>query len=175
MCRFGEQLRASLIKGTVWLHLEVNFQYTDCDFPEYFHHYIDYDYLKRILKTRLYPAGHSILNPSTFTDDDERDFVRSLEAELDKVHAFQTVKSGEIVRRIKAAEKDVDNLTQRLERRDGAAAVTEDDFDEMEISLGDMYASLKLGYAPSSRPVEWPMSTTLQSSQDSTTPASKRY
>lgn len=64
-----------------------------------------------------------------------------MEAELDKVHAFQKVKSGEIVRRIKAAEKDMDQLMERMGRKNGPDAVTEDEYEEMEAQLGDMYVS----------------------------------
>ncbi|RPA85494.1 SPX-domain-containing protein [Ascobolus immersus RN42] len=116
--KFGQQLRASLIQ-------------------EYFYYYISYDELKQELKTRL-KQGHG-----SFTADDERDFLRILESELDKVHAFQKVKSGEIVRRIKVAEAEVDSLIDRLAGNfDQVDPVTEEEFLDLQGKLEDIIADV---------------------------------
>lgn len=64
--------------------------------------YIDYNLLKRELKSRT--ASHN------WDDKDERDFTAMLKKELDKVHDFQKQKTAELSRRIRDAEKDVQNL-----------------------------------------------------------------
>ncbi|KAK5007314.1 vacuolar transporter chaperone, partial [Cryomyces antarcticus] len=91
--RFGQQLRTSLIK-------------------DWYYYYISYDQLKASLKTD-YETPPTSENPKparkAWTEDDEQRFVRELEQELDKVFTFQKVKSQEIVRRIKASEKEVND------------------------------------------------------------------
>ena len=65
--------------------------------------YIDYNLLKRELKVRTHP--HTTLKCAltpffsqarttsrNWTDDDEREFTRMLERELDKIHHFQKTK-----------------------------------------------------------------------------------
>ncbi|KAK6348684.1 vacuolar transporter chaperone [Orbilia javanica] len=97
--KFGQHLRTGLIK-------------------EYNDYYIDYDGLKSELKTRLHPANSRYKAPKAkeWTEDDEAGFVAVLEAELDKVYTFQKVKAGEIVRRIKSAEQEVEAVIKLLER-----------------------------------------------------------
>ena len=81
--------------------------------------------------------------------------MAQLETELDKVFTFQRVKSGEIVRRIKASEKEVNDVLGRLEDSGaggqgqngeaGAArpdAPTEDDFEPLEEDLSDIIADV---------------------------------
>ncbi|KAI5846683.1 vacuolar transporter chaperone 4 [Tricharina praecox] len=115
--KFGQQLRTSLIK-------------------DYQYHYIAYDDLKSELKTRL--SAHS-----QWTEDDEKAFVRVLEAELDKVFTFQKVKSGEIVRRIKVSQKEVEDVIKLLDsRRTGEQAPTEEDFEMLEEDLSDIIADV---------------------------------
>ena len=115
--RFGQQLRTSLIKG-------------------YYYYYISYDDLKSELKTRL--SAHS-----EWTEDDEKAFVRVLETELDKVFTFQKVKSGEIVRRIKVSQKEVEDVIKLLDsRRPGEQAPTEEDFEMLEEDLSDIIADV---------------------------------
>ncbi|KAG1872180.1 SPX-domain-containing protein [Suillus subluteus] len=64
--------------------------------------YIDYNLLKRELKSRT--TSHS------WDDKDERDFTAMLNKELDKVHDFQKQKTAELSCRIRDAEKDVQKL-----------------------------------------------------------------
>ena len=82
--------------------------------------------------------------------------MANLESELDKVFSFQRVKSGEIVRRIKASEKEVNDVIGRLEKRgpkpasNGTVAnnaqeadvPTEDDFMLLEEDLSDIIADV---------------------------------
>ncbi|MCJ1309592.1 vacuolar transporter chaperone [Agyrium rufum] len=125
--RFGQQLRTSLIK-------------------DYYYHYIDYDGLKAILEKsspskrrksqsqsqqpkpstteQQQPNGSQNHSPATsqWTEDDEKSFVADLETELDKVFTFQRVKAGEIIRRIKASEKEVTDVIAKLDRAAAIAA-----------------------------------------------------
>ncbi|KAH9944864.1 SPX-domain-containing protein [Amylocystis lapponica] len=64
--------------------------------------YINYNLLKRELKTRT--TAH------TWNDVDEREFTAMLEKELDKIHDFQRAKTSELSSRIKDAERAVKRL-----------------------------------------------------------------
>ena len=138
-CSFGQQLRTSLLK-------------------DYFYYYIAYDDLKDALKTP-YQDDPTPQNPHPkrrlWTEDDEKSFVAELEGELEKVFTFQRVKSGEIVRRIKASEKEVNHVIARLDKRGpkptqsgnvGYAeeddVPTEDDFMLLEEDLSDIIADV---------------------------------
>lgn len=80
--------------------------------------------------------------------------MAELEAELDKVFTFQRVKSGEIVRRIKTSEKEVNHVINRLDQRgprpsqNGNGAnldedvPTEEDFMLLEEDLSDVIADV---------------------------------
>ena len=81
--------------------------------------------------------------------------MAQLETELDKVFTFQRVKSGEIVRRIKASEKDVNDVLGKLESsgahgqgQNGEAGAagpdtpTEEDFELLEEDLSDIIADV---------------------------------
>ena len=78
-----------------------------------------------------------------------------MEGELEKVFTFQRVKSGEIVRRIKTSEKEVNDVIKRLEERgpkptqngnaehaEEANIPTEDDFMLLEEDLSDIIADV---------------------------------
>ncbi|KAI9880016.1 MAG: vacuolar transporter chaperone [Pleopsidium flavum] len=137
--RFGQQLRTSLIR-------------------DYYYYYISYDDLKDALLTP-YESEPTPVNPKPkrrpWTEDDEKAFVTELESELDKVFTFQRVKSEEIVRRIKASEKEVNDVIGRLDIRgpersseadggdDGKDDVpTEEDFMLLEEDLSDIIADV---------------------------------
>ncbi|TRM64292.1 VTC domain-containing protein [Schizophyllum amplum] len=64
--------------------------------------YIDYTLLKRRLKDGT--TGRD------WTDEDEADFTRMLEKELDKIYEFQKNKTSELARRIRDAQKQVNKL-----------------------------------------------------------------
>ena len=81
--------------------------------------------------------------------------MAQLEGELDKVFTFQRVKSGEIVRRIKASEKEVSDVIGRLDKsgpkptQNGNAGhageedgPTEEDFILLEEDLSDIIADV---------------------------------
>lgn len=80
---------------------------------------------------------------------DEKAFVQLLEEELDKVFTFQKVKAGEIVRRIKVSEREVEDVVKQLDSRpparssltpdaQGQEGPTEEDFALLEADLSDM-------------------------------------
>ncbi|KAF7196208.1 Vacuolar transporter chaperone 4 [Pseudocercospora fuligena] len=130
--RFGQQLRSSLIK-------------------DWYYYYIAYDDLKKSLRTDFEhtPAiaqAHKKRQP--WSEEDERRFVNQLEQELDKVFTFQKVKSQEIIRRIKASEKEVQEVIDRAEAaqngddRAKQNAPTEDEFLLLEEDLSDIIADV---------------------------------
>lgn len=142
--KFGQQLRTSLIK-------------------DYYYYYIAYDDLKSELKSRLCPPNSASSTPKLWTEEDEKAFVRVLEAELDKVFTFQKVKSSEIVRRIKVSQKEVEGVIRMLDSRpppardrenngsgggEGQALTTtrgvptEEDFEMLEEDLSDVIADV---------------------------------
>jgi SPX domain protein involved in polyphosphate accumulation/uncharacterized membrane protein YidH (DUF202 family) len=130
-CRFGQQLRTSLIKDYYW-------------------HYISYDELKDALKTP-YLEGHdqNSADPQRrpWNEDDEKVFVQQLEGELDKVFTFQKLKSGEIVSRIKNGEAEVKEIVDKQKQLDNAAdeareTKLEEDFMLLEEDLSDIIADV---------------------------------
>ena len=127
---------------------------------DYYYYYIAYDDLKDALKTP-YIEDPTPQNPKPkrrpWNEDDEKAFVAELEGELDKVFTFQRVKSGETVRRIKASEKEVNDVIGRLDQRGpkpaqngNASGVqareddvpTEEDFMLLEEDLSDIIADV---------------------------------
>lgn len=64
--------------------------------PHWKYHFVDYDGLKAHLKSKSHERD--------FTDQDEADFVKLLNAELEKVASFQTMKLGEVQRRTEHCE-----------------------------------------------------------------------
>ncbi|KAF2746999.1 SPX-domain-containing protein [Sporormia fimetaria CBS 119925] len=111
--RFGQQLKSSLVKD--WMF-----------------YYIDYEGLK-----------HSLRSHQPWNEDSEQEFVEQLEKELDKVYSFTTVKSEEIVRRIGAAEKEVDEVVGRVERNgEREDEEIEELFEALEEDLSDIIADV---------------------------------
>lgn len=125
---------------------------------DYYYYYISYDDLKQSLKTP-YETEPTQQKPHPkrrpWTEDDEKSFVTKLESELDKVFTFQRVKSGETVRRIKASEKEVNDVIGRLDKRgprkhslNGKVGdmeddiPTEEDFNLLEEDLSDIIADV---------------------------------
>ena len=98
--RFGQQLKQSLNK-------------------EWIFYYIDYDGLKDALRV------HHV-----WDEKSEQSFVEQLEKELDKVYNFQRVKSEEIIRRIAASDREVNNAVARVQQApDQDSDSIEEDFD----------------------------------------------
>ncbi|KAF2135025.1 SPX-domain-containing protein [Dothidotthia symphoricarpi CBS 119687] len=111
--RFGQQLKQSLNKQ--WLF-----------------YYIDYEGLKGSLR------AHRVWDDAT-----EQEFIRQLEKELDKVYTFQRVKSEEIIRRIAASDKEVNDAVVRAQQQtDGSADAFDDDFELLEEDLSDVIADV---------------------------------
>ncbi|KAL4910331.1 hypothetical protein BDW74DRAFT_173787 [Aspergillus multicolor] len=131
---FGEHLRSSMIK-------------------EYYWNYINYEGLKKALKTGYVtePTPENTKpDRRAWTEDDERHFVTLLESELDKVFKFQQYKSEEIVRRIQESDKDVDDVVTRLNnsneaRNNGRQSVnppSDEEFLMLEQVLSDIIADV---------------------------------
>lgn len=107
--------------------------------------------MKEALKTDFEtPPTAENLKPARkpWTEKDEQQFVRRLEGELDKVFTFQKVKSEEIVRRINASEKEVNQVVAqaaqlREERgQDQVDDVLEEDFMLLEEDISDIIADV---------------------------------
>ena len=110
--RFGQQLKQSLNK-------------------EWIFYYIDYENLKNSLRV------HHI-----WDEKSEQSFVEQLEKELDKVYTFQRVKAEEIIRRIAASEKEVNDAVTRAQQEPQNSGNFEDDFDLLEEDLSDIIADV---------------------------------
>lgn len=110
--KFGEQLKTSLIK-------------------DYYYYYISYEDLKHDLKKGLQSGN--------WNDNKEEQFVQLLESELDKVYTFQKVKTNEIQRRVKDAEKEVNQLLREVEN---GVQVDEQYFEDLEEELSDIIADV---------------------------------
>ncbi|KAL5504153.1 VTC4 [Sanghuangporus vaninii] len=76
-------------------------------YNEWREYYLDYNKLKRELKSRT--TSH------VWNDEDESEFIRMLEVELDKIHDFQKHKTTELARRISSAEERVHRLVKEEE------------------------------------------------------------
>lgn len=110
--RFGQQLKQSLNK-------------------EWIFYYIDYESLKNSLRV------HHI-----WDEKSEQSFVEQLEKELDKVYTFQRVKAEEIIRRIAASEKEVNDAVARAQQEPQNSDNFEEDFDLLEEDLSDIIADV---------------------------------
>ena len=114
--------------------------------------------MKNALKT-LYESQPSPDNPNPrrrpWTEDNEKSFVAELESELDKVFTFQRVKAGEVIRRIKSSEREVNDVIRRLDGNDGGGSTangdrgankeespSEEDFMLLEEDLSDIIADV---------------------------------
>lgn len=124
--KFGEQLRASII-------------------PEYQWCYLEYDALKKLLKSPSGPVATLTdskgkeYTGSQWIEEDETQFVRKLESELDKVFTKKKVKSLEITRRIQVSERDVHDVIGRLnDRGTGNSGPGEEEFVGLEHVLSDI-------------------------------------
>jgi SPX domain protein involved in polyphosphate accumulation len=112
VCRFGQQLKQSLNKEWVF-------------------YYIDYENLKNSLRV------HHI-----WDEKSEQSFVEQLEKELDKVYTFQRVKAEEIIRRIAASGKEVNDAVVRAQQEPENSDKFEEDFDLLEEDLSDIIADV---------------------------------
>ncbi|BFZ58003.1 vacuolar transporter chaperone [Savitreella phatthalungensis] len=111
--KFGHQLSQSLVR-------------------EFKYQYLDYDGLKREIKKRIKDNGQ-------WNEESEAAFVSILEGELDKVFTFQRVKSTEIIRRIEACDKEVEQTIKQL---DSANPPPAESFDALEEEISDIIADV---------------------------------
>lgn len=120
--KFGSQLRSSVIKEYQW-------------------HYLDYDELKQMIK-----------KGKQWTEDDEAEFIKRLDEELEKVTIFKQVKSEELMRTIQIIDKDVHNIVARLDDQDrvsghdsqhGQSAPSEEEFmaleEDLNVAVADVH------------------------------------
>ncbi|KAL8797654.1 MAG: hypothetical protein Q9195_000006 [Heterodermia aff. obscurata] len=136
---FGQQLRTSLIK-------------------DYYYYYIAYGDLKDRLKTP-YETDPTPDRPNPkrrpWDENDEKAFVGELESELDKVFTFQRVKTEEVIRRLRATEREVAEVIDRVKKtgqlRPSANGnfpdqdldeESEEDFQLLEYDINDIIADV---------------------------------
>ncbi|KAG0232183.1 vacuolar transporter chaperone [Actinomortierella wolfii] len=119
--KFGRQLQISL-------------------FPEWVYHYLAYDKLKAELKTRLRE------NNGQWTEEDESAFAEMLEKELDKVYSFQTIKSGEIMRRISFSQQQVKELIESKDPQNEEYTALEVDLQHIIADVHDLAKFTRLNY-----------------------------
>jgi SPX domain protein involved in polyphosphate accumulation len=110
--RFGQQLKQSLNK-------------------EWIFYYIDYEGLKNSLRV------HHIWDEKA-----EQSFVEQLEKELDKVYTYQRVKAEEIIRRIAASDKEVNDAVARVHQAPPQDDSQEEDFELLEEDVSDIIADV---------------------------------
>ncbi|KAJ1771661.1 vacuolar transporter chaperone, partial [Coemansia sp. RSA 1824] len=113
--KFGQQLRESL-------------------FPDWKFYYVDYSGLKRFLYERT---------DKGYTADDESEFVKLLDSELEKVNNFQQTKSSEMKRRIEYCEKQVDLITQNPAPEDAKREQLDIIEREIDAVIGEVYELAK--------------------------------
>ncbi|KAI8379147.1 VTC domain-containing protein [Radiomyces spectabilis] len=108
-------------------------------FPPWRLSYIQYDVLKNELKTRQLDHG--------WNDHDEREFVRLLENELEKVYDFVTAKLGEVEARISYCERTLqtfmNNQTWSSEQN---WTVMDDALTEVLFDVNDLARFSRLNY-----------------------------
>ncbi|KAF8589441.1 SPX-domain-containing protein [Ramaria rubella] len=80
---------------------------TNAMYSEWKDYYLNYNVLKKDLKRRT--SGGS------WNARDEKEFTRTLKAELEKIHKFQSAKAEELTDRIANAEKDLNRLVESYE------------------------------------------------------------
>jgi len=120
--KFGAQLRSSVIREYQW-------------------HYLDYDELKQMIK-----------RGKKWTEEDEAEFIKRLDEELEKVAIFKSVKTEELMRTIQIIDKDVHNIVARLDDQDrisgqgsqhGEFAPTEEEFmaleEDLQVAVADVH------------------------------------
>ncbi|KAG0244221.1 VTC domain-containing protein [Mortierella sp. GBAus27b] len=107
------------------------------------YHYVDYDGLKELLKTKSHERE--------FTAQDEYEFVKHLNAELEKVASFQTLKLGEIQRRTEHCEQIIQQhqlpsgkSTERLTL--SSFVETESEINKVTQDLQDLARFQRLNY-----------------------------
>ncbi|KAF8519535.1 SPX-domain-containing protein [Gautieria morchelliformis] len=95
--------------------------------------YLDYNGLKTELKRRT--------SPGPWSNQDENEFTRILDAELQKIHKFQTAKIQELSSRINSAEREVKRLVENYEVDEGQeGSGSEDHSSQLEAGQEDDYA-----------------------------------
>ncbi|KAK9680396.1 vacuolar transporter chaperone [Basidiobolus ranarum] len=107
-------------------------------YPEWRFYYLDYDGLKRMLKERI---------SDSFTEKDEAKFVEFVEKELEKVYTFQTVKLGEITRRVEFSEQTVKKLSKDSEATEEDYADVEEDINRVIAEVNELAKFTRLNYS----------------------------
>jgi SPX domain protein involved in polyphosphate accumulation len=100
---------------------------------EWVFYYIDYEKLKSALREH-HAWDHAA----------EQAYIGQLDKELDKVYTFQRVKAEEIIRRIAASEKEVNDAvaSARQQPQGELSKEAEEGFDLLEEDLSDIIADV---------------------------------
>ncbi|KAI9104854.1 VTC domain-containing protein [Phlyctochytrium arcticum] len=109
-------------------------------YPEWRFYYIDYDELKRQLKSSLKGDG--------FSDQKEAAFVETLERELEKVAAFRNIKGDELTRRVQHCEATVDSIVASSEDADiSRFNRVEDEISKITMEVTELSKFIRLNYS----------------------------
>ncbi|KAI8149978.1 VTC domain-containing protein [Fennellomyces sp. T-0311] len=102
------------------------------------HYYIQYDYLKYELKKRQ-------LSDAGWTGQDEQDFIRILEAELDKVYDFVTAKLAEVEARVTYCERTL-HINAASKSASSQRQMVDDTLTEALFDINDLAKFTRLNY-----------------------------
>ncbi|TPX66731.1 hypothetical protein SpCBS45565_g04244 [Spizellomyces sp. 'palustris'] len=109
-------------------------------YQEWRFYYIDYDELKRQLKTGLKNDG--------FNEQKEAAFVETLERELEKVAAFRNIKGDELTRRVQHCEAVVDSILASSEDADEARFNrVEEEISRITMEVTELSKFIRLNYS----------------------------
>ncbi|KAG0048257.1 vacuolar transporter chaperone [Gryganskiella cystojenkinii] len=112
--------------------------------PHWKYHFVDYDGLKAHLKSKS--------QDREFTEEDEVQFIKLLDAELDKVASFQTPKLGEVQRRTEHCEFTIQQHQAATSSRSpdkltlASFVVTESEINKITQDLQDLARFQRLNY-----------------------------
>ncbi|KAI9498998.1 VTC domain-containing protein, partial [Zychaea mexicana] len=108
-------------------------------FAPWRHYYVQYDYLKYELRKRQ-------LSDMGWTDEDEQDFIRILETELDKVYDFVTAKLVEVEARITYCERTLRISSTSLKSPPSQRQMVDDTLTEALFDINDLAKFTRLNY-----------------------------
>ncbi|KAJ3040438.1 vacuolar transporter chaperone [Rhizophlyctis rosea] len=113
----------------------------DSLFPEWQFYYLDYDGLKRQLKTGMTADGG-------FTEQKEAAFVETLERELEKVAAFRQIKGDELARRVEHCDAIVESILASGEEADEARFEgVEEEISRITTEVTELSKFIRLNYS----------------------------
>ncbi|KAJ3050837.1 vacuolar transporter chaperone [Rhizophlyctis rosea] len=113
----------------------------DSLFPEWQFYYLDYDGLKRQLKSGMTADGG-------FTEQKEAAFVETLERELEKVSAFRQIKGDELTRRVEHSDAVVESILASNDETDETRfEAVEEEISRITTEITELSKFIRLNYS----------------------------